>query len=303
MLVTRRNVLLGGLAVMAAGAAAGCVDEAAQADPTVGSDAPVDERIRELEARHNAFVGLYATNLDSNRTVAHRADEPFAMCSTFKTYAAARVLQLSATDGLSLDQQVFVDPAGILPNSPITGPRAGGEMALAELCQAALQRSDNLAANLLLTTIGGPPAITAFARSIGDNRTRLDRWEIELNSAIPGDPRDTSTPQALGGGYRNLLAGDALPAPQRSQLDEWMRANQTSSMRAGLPAGWLTADKTGGGDYGTTNDVGIAYGPDGARVLLAIMTRTQSADPEAEGLRPLIGEVAELALPYLVGGS
>jgi beta-lactamase class A len=136
---------------------------------------------------------------------------------------------------LTLDDKMFVEPAGILPNSPVTETRAGGEMTLAELCQAALQRSDNAAANLLLKRIGGPPAITAFARSIGDDRSRLDRFEIELNSAVPGDPRDTSTPEALGGGYRALLDAGVLAPLQRLQLQDWMRANQTSSLRPGLP--------------------------------------------------------------------
>jgi beta-lactamase class A len=201
---------------------------------------------------------------------------------------------------LSLDDPMFVDPAGILPNSPVTAPRAGGEMTLAELCQAVLQQSDNAGANILLNRIGGPQAITAFARSIGDQQTRLDRWETELNSAIPGDLRDTSTPEALGAGFRALLDGDVLAPPQRGLLDDWMRANQTSSMRPGLPAGWTSADKTGSGDYGSTNDVGIAYGPEGQRVLLAIMTRTQANDPKAENLRPLIGEVTTLVMPTLL---
>jgi beta-lactamase class A len=297
MLLSRRRVLFGAMALAAGGALAGCADESAVAAPAL----TLEDQIRELEARHNAFVGLYAVNLQSGFAVENRADEAFALCSTFKAYAAARVLRGVADGELTLDQQVFVKPEGLLPNSPVTGERLGQQMTLAELSQAALQRSDNLAANLLLETIGGPQAITAFARSIGDDRTRLDRWEIELNSAIPGDPRDTTTPRALAAGYRNLLAGDALPPAQRELLDGWMRANQTSSMRAGLPPGWTTADKTGSGDYATTNDSGIAYGPDGARVLLTIMTRTQTADPEAEGLRPLIGEVAALVLPPLLG--
>ena len=121
-----------------------------------------------------------------------------------------------------------------------------------------------------------------------------------MNSAVPGDPRDTSTPEALGGGYRNLLAGDALAPPQRQQLEDWMRANETSSMRAGLPPGWTTADKTGSGDYGSTNDVGVAYGPAGRRVLFAMMTRSRVNDPKAENLRPLIGELTTLLLPELL---
>jgi beta-lactamase class A len=173
-------------------------------------------------------------------------------------------------------------------------------MTLAELCEATLQVSDNTAGNLLLKTIGGPQAITAFARSIADDRSRLDRWETELNSAVPGDPRDTSTPEALGGGYRNLLADDALGAPQRQQLEDWMRVNEMSSMRPSLQPGWPSADKTGSGDYGSTNDVGIADGPQGQRVLLAMMTRSQANDPKAENLRPLIGELTTLVLPTLL---
>jgi beta-lactamase class A len=173
-------------------------------------------------------------------------------------------------------------------------------MTLDELCQAALQVSDNTAGNLLLQTIGGPQAITEFARSIDDEATRLDRWETELNSAIPGDPRDTSTPHMIGRGYKNLLTRDVLAPPQRQQLEDWMRANETSSMRAGLPAGWTTADKTGSGDYGSTNDVGVAYDPAGRRVLLAMMTRSQVNDPKAQNLRPLIAELTKLLIPVLL---
>jgi beta-lactamase class A len=189
-------------------------------------------------------------DLGSGRALAHRGDDPFAMCSTFKAYAAGRVLQKAENGELDLQQAVFIDPAVSLPNSPVTAPQAGGTMSLAQLCAGALQRSDNAAANLLLRAIGGPPAITEFARSIGDDRTRLDRWEVELNTAVPGDPRDTSTPRALGGGIQKLLTGTILSESQRRQLEEWMRGNATSdlSMRAGLPAGWTTANKTGTGD-------------------------------------------------------
>lgn len=289
--LSRRHVLLGGLTLAAVAAAAPAI-----AQPP----SSIEKSLQGLEQRHNALIGLYARNLVSDKTVAHRAQDPFAMCSTFKAYASARVLQMAQHGELSIDDTMFVDPAGILPNSPVTGPRAGTEMTLAELCQAALQQSDNAAANLMLSRIGGPQAITAFARSIGDQQTRLDRWEIELNSAIPGDLRDTSTPEALGGGYRALLEGDVLAPPQRRLLEDWMRANQTSSMRAGLPPGWTSADKTGSGDYGSTNDVGIAYGPDGQRVLLAILTRSQADDPKAENMRPLIGEITSLVMPTLL---
>jgi beta-lactamase class A len=291
-------MLAGGLAV--AGLAA-LPQKPVLADPT-DPVPPVHDRIEALQRQHDVKIGVYAVDLESGRTVSHLDGESFAMCSTFKGYAAARVLQMVQNGELTLDRQVFVDPEqAALPNSPRTAPNAGGQMTLADLCAAAVQVSDNAAGNLLLQTIGGPSAVTDFARSIGDDRTRLDRWEIELNTAIPGDPRDTSTPRALGGGYRSLLSGDVLAPPQRQQLEDWMRANETSSMRTGLPDGWTTADKTGNGDYGSTNDVGMAYGPQGQRLLLAIMTRSQANDPKAANNRPLIGELTKLLMPWLLG--
>jgi beta-lactamase class A len=296
--LSRRSLLVGGLAVVGLAASAPKAVLAEPAEPVPA----VHDRIEALQRRHNVKIGVYAVDFESGRTVSHLDGESFAMCSTFKGYAAARVLQMVGNGELTLDRQVFVDPAqAALPNSPRTAPNSGGQMTLAQLCAAAVQVSDNAAGNLLLQTIGGPSAITDFARSIGDDRTRLDRWETQLNSAIPGDARDTSSPRALGSGYRSLLTGDVLAPPQRQQLEDWLRANETSSMRAGLPAGWTTADKTGNGDYGSTNDVGIAYGPEGRRLLLAIMTRSQADNLTAPNNRPLIGELTSLLMPRLLG--
>jgi beta-lactamase class A len=294
--LSRRQALLGGLTLAAAAASAPSPALAEPAEPLAG----IDERIGALERRHDAYVGLFAVDLEGGRSISHRGLEAFAMCSTFKGYASARVLQMVENGELTLDHKVFVDPAEIVANSPRTQPRAGSDITPDELCQAALQVSDNTAGNLLLKTIGGPSAITAFARRIGDPSSRLDRWETALNAAVPGDPRDTSTPEALGGGYRALLTGDVLTPPKRQQLEDWTRANETSSLRAGLPPGWTTADKTGSGDYGSTNDVGVAYGPAGQRVLLAVMTRSQVNDPKAQNLRPLISELTTLLLPALL---
>jgi beta-lactamase class A len=293
-------VLVGGLAV--AGLAA-CSQKSVLADPAEPVP-PVHDRIAALQRRYDVKIGVYAVDLPSGRTVTYLDGERFALCSTFKGYAAARVLQMVQHGEAALDQQVFVDPKwAVLPNSPRTAPNSGGQMTLADLCAAAVQVSDNCAGNLLLQTIGGPSAITDFARSIGDDQTRLDRWETELNTAIPGDLRDTTTPHALGDGYRSLLTADVLAPPQRQQLEDWLRGNETSSIRAGLPAGWTSADKTGNGDFGSTNDVGIAYGPQGRQVLLAIMTRTRSDNPKADNNRALIGELASVLVPWLQDGD
>lgn len=292
--VTRRRVLGVGAVLLGAGA---CGVKTASADP--GSPA-LNQRIAALETRYTARVGIFGADVVSGRVVEYRADDRFAMCSTFKTYAAACVLARCDRGELRLDDRRLVDPEAILPNSPVTEPQAGHEMTLGELCAAALQQSDNCAANLLLSSVGGPEAVTTFARSFGDDATRLDRWETELNSALPGDPRDTTTPRAFAQGYRTLLTGAVLEPSSRAQLDDWMRANVTSSMREGLPGGWTSADKTGNGDYGSSNDVGIAYGPRGQKLLLAMMTRSTADDPNAKSLRPMIAELTRQVVAALL---
>lgn len=290
--LSRRHVLIGGLTLAALAAAP---LKSALADPPQLAD-----RLAEMERSHNALIGVFAVNLGTGRTVAHRAQDPFAMCSTFKTYAAGRVLQRAERGELALTDRVTVEQSDIVPNSPVTGEHVGQTMTLAELCQAALQQSDNAAGNLLLRTIGGPSGVTDFARSIGDQRSRLDRWEVELNAAVPGDPRDTTTPEAIGGGYRSLITGNVLGEPQRRQLDDWMRANRTSSVRPVLPPGWTIADKTGSGDYASTNDVGVGFGPAGERLLLAVMTRTAVDDPDAPNDRQMVGDVGSMLVAELL---
>lgn len=299
---SRRSVLMAGVAFAAVAACGRPASPSPLSDPAEPVP-PVHDRIESLQLRHNASIGVYAVDAKTGRSVSYQDGVPFAMCSTFKTYAAARVLQRLERGELHLDDPIYIEPAAVVNYSPVTGPHAGGSLPLSVLCQAALQRSDNTAGNLLLTAIGGPPAITAFARSIGDDMTRLDRWETELNSAIPGDLRDTSTPRALGSGYQRLLTGDVLGPPQRKQLEDWMRGSVTSAraIRAGLPTGWTAADKSGSGDYGSTNDIGVAYGPDGRQVLLAVMARSRSDDPKAENLQPLIAEVTTVTVPWLLG--
>ncbi|MDY6995890.1 MAG: class A beta-lactamase [Actinomycetota bacterium] len=291
--LSRRGVLVGALSLTALGA---CAAPSLPGGPGPSEQPvpPTDARIEALEQRDGVVVGLHAVDLPSGRWLAHRAKDRFAMCSTFKGYAAAAVLHRADRGQLALADTVTIPPSELVTYSPVTEPVVGQPVTLSLLCQAAVRQSDNSAANALLRVLGGPAAITEFARLLGDEQSRLDRWETELNSAVPGDPRDTSTPLALGIGYRAVLAGDVLQPSSRQLLADWMLANQTSSMRAGLP-GWSTADKTGSGGYGSTNDVGVAYGPDGQQLLLSIMTRSASDDPEAPNRRELIGELAAYA--------
>jgi beta-lactamase class A len=155
-------------------------------------------------------------------------------------------------------------------------------MTLDEICAAAITMSDNTAGNLLLAAIGGPSGLTAYARSLGDEVTRLDRTEPELNEALPDDPRDTTAPAAMVADLARLLTGDALLDQSRRRLLAWLLASKTGDarLRAGVPNGWQVGDKTGSGERGTANDVGIIRPPGRAPLLVAVyLTQSpQSAD-------------------------
>jgi beta-lactamase class A len=171
----------------------------------------------------------------------------------------------------------------LVPWAPFSESRVGGDASLAELCTAAMTQSDNVAANLLLDTLGGPGAIGAYARTLGDPVTRLDRRETALNSAAAGDSRDTTTPVAMLSNLRELLLGDALSAQSRARMLDWLRANTTGGarLRAGLPPDWKAGDKTGSGAHGTTNDLAILWPPGRAPWLVAAYLTGSKLEPEA----------------------
>ncbi|WP_228102997.1 class A beta-lactamase [Nocardia seriolae] len=195
------------------------------------------------------------------------------------------------------DQVIHFTAADIVSASPVTQTRIDTGMTVSELCDAAITRSDNTAGNALLKLLGGPEALTAFTRTLGDQVTRLDRWEPDLNTDIPGDERDTTTPAALAADYRALVLGDALPAPERRQLTDWLLANKTGDarIRAGLPGDWRTGDKTGSGDYGTANDAAITWPADGGSPVV-IVVLSSKPDAAATADNPLVAAVAKEAL-------
>jgi beta-lactamase class A len=207
----------------------------------------------------------------TGRRIQHRADERFAFCSTFKVLAASAVLRQSVTEPGLLQRRVRYARSDLVTYSPITEKHVNDGMTLGELCAAALQYSDNTAGNLLARQAGGLEAVTAFARTLGDQTFRMDRWETALNTAVPGDPRDTCTPGDMARSLQRLMLDNGLPQAQRSQLEAWMRDNTTGGQRIRAAAGnWVVADKTGSGDYGTTNDLGVVWPGNRPPLVLAI---------------------------------
>lgn len=237
-----------------------------------------------IEAELGGRVGVMAVDTADGRELGHRADERFAMCSTFKWLLAACVLARVDRDQASLEETLRYSKADLLEYAPFTREHvAQGALSIDALCAAAVTVSDNTAANLLLERIGGPAKLTAFMRDCGDGSTRLDRNEPALNSNIAGDPRDTTTPRAMAGTMRTLLLGDVLEQASRQRLLQWLGDTTTGldRLRGGLPSGWVAGDKTGTGANGAANDVAIAWPPGRAPVLIAAYLSGSSAQPDA----------------------
>jgi len=231
------------------------------------------DRIAEINARVAGRIGVAALDTGTGKHIEYQANERFPMCSTFKVLAAAAVLQLVDEGKEQLDRMVAYGKEDILEYAPVTKEHLKeGGMTLANLCGAAIEKSDNTAGNLLLRAIGGPSGLTSFLRALGDETTRLDRMEPDLNTAIPGDERDTTTPAAMRDDLVRLLTGDVLSPASLRQLEMWLAGSKTGAqmIRAGVPTTWRVGDKTGRGDNGAINDVAVLRPPNRPPIFLAI---------------------------------
>lgn len=283
-MISRRGLLAAGLA----------------AAPTVwisrANSEDIEARLADLEKNNGGRLGVAMLDVATGRSIAHRGDELFAMCSTFKVLAAGLILTRVDRGEERLDRRIVYGKERVVTYSPETQKHAGDEgMTLGEICKAGLTLSDNTAANIMLESFGGPPALTGFARKLGDSVTRLDRIETALNEAKPGDPRDTTSPSAMADNLRKIVLGDVLSAQSRAQLTDWMLANKTGDkrLRAGVPKDWRVGDKTGSGDNATTNDIAVLWPPGRGPLAVTVYYAESPASDEARSA--VIAEVGRLA--------
>lgn len=259
-----------------------------------------DAELAALEQRSGGRLGVHAFVVGTDRSLSHRPDERFAMCSTFKALLAAAVLARVDRGEEKLDRPLALTKADMLSHAPVTEKHLPlGSITVEEACKAIVEVSDNPAANLLLRTIGGPAGFTAFAASLGDRVTRLDRYELELNTAIKGDPRDTTSPRAMAETLERVALGDGLPAPSRDKLVGWMKASQSGlrRLRKNLPAGWLAADKTGTGMNGSTNDIAVFWPPAGPPIVVTCyLTETKAPLEAREAIHADVGALVARTL-------
>jgi len=275
-MLSRRGMVAGAAALAAGTALAGCTREVKAVAGFIG-------RMTAIQQRLGGRLGVCALTGDGSNTASGsleiQSTERFAHCSTFKWVLATRVLQMADLGQVALDKAIPYGKADLLDYAPVTKANvAKGHMTLAELCAAAVTLSDNAAANLLLAQVGGPAGLTQFVRGLGDAETRFDRTEPDLNSNQANDPRDTTTPAAMARLLKTVYTGTVLKPDSLAQLKTWMVGCQTGlkEIRAGVPAGWTVADKTGRGN-GAVNDVAVVWpkdkaGKEQAPVFLAIYT-------------------------------
>ena len=254
-----------------------------------------ENAVAALERRHGGRLGVAVLDTASGKLRAHRGDERFPLCSTFKFLAASFVLTRVDRKEESLDRRIVYGKSDLVTYSPVTEKHAGEGMTVGAICEAAVTLSDNTAGNLLLDSFGGPAGLTVYMRSLGDDVTRLDRRETALNEAAPGDPRDTTTPAAMVAALQRTVLGAALSPASRAQLADWLVATKTGDkrLRVGVPKGWRVGDKTGSGGHNATNDVGVIWPPDRAPIVVAAYY--VGADASDDQRSAVLAEIGRLA--------
>jgi beta-lactamase class A len=243
----------------------------------------VQQRIAALERKHGGRLGVAILDTESGRRIDHRADERFMMCSTFKLLLVAATLARVDHGKEQLDRRLVFGKDAVLSYAPVASHHVGPPgMSIAELCGAAVSLSDNTAANVLLANLGGPAAVTAYVRTLGDTLTRLDRNEPTLNRPAPDGVSDTTTPASMLNNLHALMLGDALSDGMRKQLAVWLRETTTglTRLRGGLPKDWLAGDKTGSA-YDATNDVVICWRPNSKPLLVSAYYSAPKLDDDA----------------------
>lgn len=292
--LARRDLCLGGLAFAAL---QGCTARSV-AVPVPGWA----EKLRALEQAADVTLGACVLEVGTGKGFGWNAGERFAMCSSFKLSLAALVLRMAAGGAIDGNALVRYTKADLQPYSPVTRANLDKGMTVFALAQAAQETSDNGAANLLLARVGGPAAVTAFWRSIGDGTSRLDNNEPALNRVMPGEVHDTTTPRAMANTVAAILAGDALAPADRDRLCGWAADTATGlkRIRAGLPAGWWVGDKTGTGPYDDAPshyvDIALVRPPTGTPLVVTGFVRStgpqEGKGPAREAVLAKLGSIA-----------
>lgn len=261
-------------------------------DSNENINADYDSLFQELEEKYDATLGIYALDTETNKEISYNADERFAYCSTYKALAAGAILEKYSIE--ELDNVIYFEEEDVLSYAPVAKDKVDTGMTIREICDAAVRQSDNTAGNLQFTLLDGPNGFKQSLSKIGDTVSEPSRIETELNDAVPGDIRDTSTPKQLAFNLKEYVTGDILSDDKKEIFIDWMSNNATGDelIRAGVPSDWIVADKSGAGSYGTRNDIAIVTPPNKKPIFVAVLSK--KAEQDAEYDNKLIADATKI---------
>ena len=265
------------------------------------NDLKYNSDFSKIESDYDVKLGIYAYDTETNKEITYNADERFSYCSTFKALIAGSILQKYPVD--KLKEVIQYDEKDLLPYAPVTKDNLDKGMTIEEICEAAVRLSDNTAGNLLFNIIGGPSGFKESLNKLGDNITEPERIESELNYAIPGESRDTSTPRQLALDLKEYTTGNILTDDKKEILIDWMSGNATGDklIRAGAPDEWVVSDKSGAGGYGTRNDIAIVTPPNSKPIFVAILSNKKEKDAKYDDRT--IAEASKVVFNYFINGE
>ncbi|WP_198555511.1 class A beta-lactamase [Shewanella sp. Pdp11] len=253
----------------------------------------VKQTVNEFE-RQGWNIGVSVIENSSNNVYLINGDERFSTNSTIKALACAIVLSEVDKNAVSLDDAMMINEQDVVSHSPVMKEFIGKKVTLADACKATMTYSDNTAANFAIKKSGGPEGITSFLRSMGDDITRADRYEPDLNTNPEGDLRDTSTANAMAANFNKLLLGNILSTQSKEQLKDWMMGNKVADnmLRLVLPTGWEIADRTGANSYGARGIISMVWSESQQPLIISIYIKKENtAIEEREKVISEIGRV------------
>ncbi|MCL1135671.1 class A beta-lactamase [Shewanella hafniensis] len=253
----------------------------------------VKQTVNEFE-RQGWNIGVSVIENSSNNVYSINGDERFSTNSTIKALACAIVLSEVDKNAVSLDDAMMINEQDVVSHSPVMKEFIGKKVTLADACKATMTYSDNTAANFAIKKSGGPEGITSFLRSMGDDITRADRYEPDLNTNLEGDLRDTSTANAMAANFNKLLLGNILSTQSKEQLKDWMMGNKVADnmLRLVLPTGWEIADSTGANSYGARGIISMVWSESQQPLIISIYIKKENtAIEEREKVISEIGRV------------
>lgn len=261
-------------------------------------------RLRSIEEAAGGQLGAFVLDTGNGETLGWRSDQRFCHCSTFKLSLVAMALREADAGRIDLSEALSFSQSDIVEYSPVVEKNlAAGQLPIIALAEAAQVISDNAAANLLMRRLGGPQSLTQFWRDIGDDVSRIDGYEPEINVIPPGTQENSTTPKAMAHTLANIVLGDVLSSESRELLRNWMEATRTGLRRiqAGIPESWSALDKTGTGMRpaigNKTNNIAVLF-PTADRAPLVVTGYFEHPDfsesirSDDEAVLKSLGEIA-----------